>query len=103
MSDSSETASPQEDAVKTFVTDLRPISEQVGAHVLRALQDEDCVAVVTTIASGFPTDRVVSVPINAEQMHEVGVILNEVAAEPDGPDELPCIGFQCRLPGDDKS
>ena len=97
MGDTNET-SEQEDALKTFVTDLRPISEQVGAHVLAALQDEECVAVVTTIASGFPTDRVVSVPLNAAQMQDVGIILNEVAAEPDGPEDLPCIGFQCRLP-----
>lgn len=98
MSDIPENNEPEEDALKTFVTDLRPVTEQVGAHVLNALQDDACVAVVTTIATGFPTDRVVSVPLNAEQMHEVGIILNEVAAEPDGPDDLPCIGFQCRLP-----
>ena len=82
----------------TLVTELAPITQQVGSHVLNALREEDCVAVLSTIVAGFPTDRVVSVPLNASQMAEVGVILNEVAAEPDGPDDLPCIGFQCRLP-----
>ena len=33
----------------------------------------------------------------------VGAILNEVAAEPDGPEDRPCIGFQCRLPGAEES
>ena len=83
----------------TLVTDLSPITQQVGAHVLNALQQDECVAVISTIVAGFPTDRVVSVPLNSEQMAEVGLILNEIAAEPDGPDDLPCIGFQCRLPG----
>ena len=82
----------------TLVTELAPITQQVGSHVLNALREEDCVAVLSTIVAGFPTDRVVSVPLNASQMAEVGVILNEVAAEPDGPDDRPCIGFQCRLP-----
>ena len=83
----------------TLVTELAPITQQIGSHVLNALREEDCVAVLSTIVAGFPTDRVVSVPLNASQMAEVGVILNEVAAEPDGPDDRPCIGFQCRLPG----
>jgi hypothetical protein len=82
----------------TLVTELAPISQQVGSHVLGALQEDSCVAVISTIVAGFPTDRVVSVPLNASQMAEVGAILNEIAAEPDGPDDLPCIGFQCRIP-----
>ena len=40
MSDIPENNDPEEDALKTFVTDLRPVTEQVGAHVLNALQDD---------------------------------------------------------------
>ena len=96
--ESSENEHEENGGMPTFVTELNPITQQVGTHVLAALKNDDCVAVLTTIAAGFPTDRVVSVPLNAEQMNEVGIILHEVATEPDGPDDLPCIGFQCRLP-----
>ena len=96
--ETSQNENEESDGMPTFVTELNPITQQVGTHVLAALKSGDCVAVLTTIAAGFPSDRVVSVPLNAEQMNEVGVILHEVASEPDGPDDLPCIGFQCRLP-----
>jgi hypothetical protein len=97
----SEQPEPEATAPKgppTLVTDLSPITEQVGTHVLNALQEDECVAVISTIVPGFPTDRVVSVPLNSNQMANIGAILNEVVDEPDGPEDRPCIGFQCRLP-----
>jgi hypothetical protein len=99
MSENPETTELAPQGPPTLITELSPITQQVGSHVLNALQEDNCVAVISTIVPGFPTDRVVSVPLNSSQMAEVGAILNEVADEPDGPDDRPCIGFQCRLPG----
>lgn len=86
------------DDTKTLVAKLTPISEQVGAHILSALKKPDCVAILSTIVPGFPADSVVSIPLSAEQMSNVGVILGEVQRGPSTPDQEVCIGFHCELP-----
>ena len=101
MSDKPIAKQPDE-GLQPLVTELTPITEQVGDHVLKALQEEECVAVLTTLVGGYPTDRVVSVALNAEQMADVGEILGEVQKE-SGEEEEVCIGFHCHIPKEKKS
>ena len=49
------------------------------------------------IVPGVGSDRVVSVGLTRDQMHEVGIMLNEIEAEDEADDDRPCIGFQCRI------
>lgn len=83
---------------KTLVATLTPISEQVGAHILSALKEPGCVAILSTIVAGFPADSVVSIPLSAEQMSNVGAILGEVQRAPIADEQEVCIGFHCKLP-----
>lgn len=104
MSDKPISKPQPDEGIQPLVTELTPITEQVGDHVLKALQEEECVAVLTTLVGGYPTDRVVSVALNAEQMADVGAILGEVQKEPQDEDEDGvCIGFHCQIPKQKKS
>ena len=84
--------------VQPIVTTLTPLSEQVGSHILGALKETDCVAILTTIVSGFPADSVVSIPLSSAQMSNVGAILGEVQQTQTPLEDEVCIGFHCALP-----
>lgn len=87
--------------LEPLVTELLPITDQVGRHVMNALQEPDAVAVLTTIVAGVSSDRVVSVALTPEQMAGVQAVLESIEAEDEeaAADEERCIGFQCRIPG----
>ena len=94
-------APPVKRGLTPLVTQLAPITEQVGTHVLQALQDAETVAVLTTVVAGFPADRVVSLPLTNEQLASVQMLLMQVQAEPapqNAEEESRCIGFQCQIP-----
>ena len=94
-------APPVKKALTPLVTQLAPITEQVGTHVLQALQDAETVAVLTTVVAGFPADRVVSLPLTNAQLASVQKLLMQVQAEPapqTEEEEARCIGFQCQIP-----
>lgn len=87
-----------------FVTTLTPLEQQVGMHVITALQHEDTVAVLTTVAVGRDgAQRVVSVGLDPQRLAQVQQILVESQDRPKR--RVPCIGFHCRLedPGDEAS
>lgn len=93
--------SPQPDGeCETVVDAVVSVTEQIGRNVMTALNDADAVAVVTTLVPGIGGDRVVSVGLTNEQMHQVGILLNRIQEEDetDADDAERCIGFQCRLP-----
>lgn len=93
--------SPQPDGeCETVVDAVVSVTEQIGRNVMTALNDADAVAVVTTLVPGIGGDRVVSVGLTNEQMHQVGILLNRIQEEDeaDADDAQRCIGFQCRLP-----
>ena len=97
---SDETNNPFPDGeTQTVVSDVRTPTEQIGQNVMNALADPDAVAVITTLVPGLGSDRIVSVGLTREQMHEVGILLNEIEAEDEeiAADERRCIGFQCRI------
>ena len=101
MSDDQNTNGPDGET-PTVMTELVSPTEQIGRNVMTALGDADAVAVLTTLVPGVGSDRVVSVGLTAQQMHEVGVLLNEIETEDEeaANDEQRCIGFQCRIEKD---
>ena len=96
-----DTTQPERDGeCETTVSEMVSIDEQIGRNVMAALRDPDAVAVLTTLVPGIGGDRVVSLGLTDEQMHHVGVLLNQIQAEDEATaqDESRCIGFQCQLP-----
>ncbi|QDV42442.1 hypothetical protein Enr13x_22890 [Stieleria neptunia] len=84
----------RKDTIAQFVTTIRNPEAQVGQHIIQALQHDDTVAVLTTVALGADgQQRVISVALNPERMAEVQEILT--AAEKEREDEEPCFGFHC--------
>ena len=83
----------------TVIAEVTSPSEQIGRNVMAALNDPDAVAVLTTLVPGLGSDRVVSVGLTPQQMHQVGILLNEIESEDEATanDEERCIGFQCRI------
>ena len=67
--------------VKTFVSDLSPISQQVGNHIITALKQPNTAAVLTSIVPGFPTDRIASIPLTPAQMVQVRRLLAQEQLE----------------------
>ena len=70
-----------EKEMKTFISDLQPISQQVGSHIISALQQPNTAAVLTSIVPGFPTDRIVSTPLSPEQMFFIQKVLQQEQIE----------------------
>ena len=66
-----DTAEKETEGVPHFVTPLRPIVHQVGEHVLAALEQEETVAVLTTITGSNRGQQVVSIPLTAEHVLQV--------------------------------
>jgi hypothetical protein len=87
---------------ETLVAHLLPVSQQIGRNVMAALDDPDSVAVLTTVVPGVGADRVVSVGLTPKQLHDVGILLQEIEEEDEdaAEDEQRCIGFQCKVSKD---
>lgn len=80
--------------LKHFVTQIRSAEEQVGQHIINALQDEETVAVLTTIVvAPDGGQHMVSVGLDPETMGQVQEFL--VEAENKRDEEVPCVGFHC--------
>jgi hypothetical protein len=75
-----ETPAP-ESGPRHHVTNIRTVERQVGDHVMAALEDEDTVAVLTTIVGGIRTDRIVSMPLNGAQAAAVSELLQAAQDE----------------------
>ena len=77
-----------------FVTTIRNAEEQVGEHIIRALQHSNTVAVITTLVIGSDgKQRVISAALSAQRMQQVQEILN--SAQQERLEEEPCVGFHC--------
>ena len=72
---------PDSEETRHHVTRLQSIERQVGDHVLKALADDDAVAVLTTIAPGVRHDRVVSLPLSRMQVEAIRGILDQAEEE----------------------
>ena len=88
--------------LQQFVTTIKTAEAQVGEHIIRALQNDDTVAVITTVVAGPDgQQRVVSAALDPDLMNQVQVLL--VRAEKERQDEEPCFGFHCLIkPKDDQ-
>ncbi|TWU58314.1 hypothetical protein [Rubripirellula reticaptiva] len=82
------------DKIAQFVTTIRNAEEQVGQHIIAALQHDNTVAVITTVAVGPDgNQRVISAALNPDRLKQVQEILMQ--AEEEREDEEPCVGFHC--------
>ena len=83
-----------QDQLAQFVTTIKNAEQQVGEHIIAALQHDDTVAVITTVAMGADgQQRVVSAALNPDRMKQVQEILQ--AADKEREEEEPCVGFHC--------
>jgi hypothetical protein len=101
MPDEPDTTQP-DGKTETVMAHLLPVAEQIGRNVMAALSDPDSVAVLTTMVAGLGVDRVVSVGLTRQQMHDVGILLQEIEGEDEdaAQDDQRCIGFQCQVSKD---
>ena len=77
-----------------FVTTIKNAEQQVGEHIIGALQHDDTVAVITTVVMGPDgQQRVVSAALDPKRMQQVQEILQ--AATEEREEEEPCVGFHC--------
>lgn len=80
--------------LRQFVTPLISLEQQVGGHVIHALQQPETVAVLTTVVPGPNGSQcIVSVGLNADHMEDVQQILAE-SRLPEN-ERVPCVGFHC--------
>lgn len=88
-------ADPKDRArIAQFVTTIKNAEQQIGEHIIQALQHADTVAVLTTVALGPDgQQRVISAALNPTRMKQVQDILR--AAEAEREEEEPCFGFHC--------
>jgi len=75
-----EEKTPPAGSIVQLVTPIQTLNEQLGAHLTGALQRTGTVAVLTSIVPGVGPERVVSVPLSAQQFHAVQSILQQLAA-----------------------
>lgn len=86
----------RKNTIAQFVTTIRNPEAQIGQHIIQALQHDDTVAVLTTVALGADgQQRIVSVALDPERMKQVQEMLT--AAEEEREEEEPCIGFHCLI------
>ncbi len=90
----------EQEGVPRLVTPLRPIAQQVGEHVLTALEHNETVAVLTTVTGSRNGEQVVSIPLTGQHLQQVHGLIEEIH-ESDEPEHVPCVGFHCFI--DDES
>ncbi len=82
--------------VARFVSKIKNLEQQVGEHVVHALQYPDTVAVLTTIVIGPSGDQhIVSAALSPAKMAQINSLLQEAVAE--RVDDEICFGFHCLL------
>ena len=83
-----------EPEIARFVTAIKNLEQQVGEHVLRALQHPDTVAVLTTVVAGQGGQQhLVSAAIDPARMVEISRLLQRAQEERE--EEVMCVGFHC--------
>jgi hypothetical protein len=86
----------QKDQITQFVTTIKNPAEQIGEHVIQALQHDDTVAVLTTVVLGSDGQkRVNSAALDPKRMQQVQEILTDAEQEREA--EEPCVGFHCLI------
>jgi len=75
--------------LKQFVTVIKSCEQQMGEHILTALQDPNTVAVITAIVAGPGGQALVSAALDPDMLGQVQKILSN--AEAKRSEEVPCI------------
>lgn len=82
------------DQLLHFVTTIKNAEQQVGEHIIKALQYGNTVAVLTTVmVAPDGSQRIVSAALDPKRMAQVNEILQSAVEERE-PQE-PCLGFHC--------
>ncbi len=82
--------------IKQFITQIKSAEQQVGEHILKALQDDETVAVLTTVVvGGAGGQHIVSAALDPGILQQVQHLLRDAQSQRD--EEIPCIGFHCLL------
>ncbi len=90
-----------DDSLPQFVTTLASMEQQVGLHVIEALQHPRTIGVLTTVASGGDgSQQIVSVGLDPDRFEQIQKIL--LSAKEDRKQSIQCIGFHCHF-GDDET
>lgn len=97
-----------EEGLPTYVSNITSIEQQVGTHVIRALQHDGAVGVLTVVQSGGSGgapggQRILSVPLDDEMFAEIQQLVTDTQEEQKR--EVQCFGFHCarELPDDSEN
>jgi hypothetical protein len=66
------------------------------------MEHEETVAVLTTITGSINGKQVISIPLTAEHMQQVHILIEEIHGS-DEPENVPCVGFHCYVDQDESS
>ncbi|MHC4991276.1 MAG: hypothetical protein ACYTGC_09875 [Planctomycetota bacterium] len=88
-----------QDQLRHFVTAIKTAEQQIGEQIVRALQHDDTVAVLTTVVMGPQGQHVVSAALDPPLMQQVQKLLQ--TAEQRRKHDVPCVGFHCFLEASD--
>jgi phage I-like protein len=86
----------EEEGVPHLVSQIQTVANQVGKHVLSAMEHEQTVAVLTTITGSTHGQQVISIPLTAEHVQQVHGLIEEIH-QSNEPERVPCVGFHCYL------
>lgn len=83
-----------ESEIKRFISTIKNVEQQVGEHIIQALQHADTVAVITSVVVG-PDGRqhIVSAALNPSRAAQVNALLQSAVDERE--EETMCYGFHC--------
>ena len=80
--------------ITRFVSAIKNIEQQIGEHVIRALQHPNTVAVLTTVVAGpAGQQHIVSAALNPAEMSAINRLLDRASEERE--EEVLCVGFHC--------
>lgn len=82
--------------IQHFVSTIKNAEQQVGEHVIQALQHADTVAVLTSVVVGpGGQQHIVSAALNPAQAAQINALLQNAVEE--RVDEEMCVGFHCLI------
>ncbi len=82
--------------IKHFVTRIKSAEQQIGEHILTALQEDGTVAVLTAVVVGPDGgQRIVSAALDPNMLQQVQLLLADAQVQRN--EEIPCVGFHCLL------
>ncbi len=85
-----------ESEVQRFVSTIKNAEQQVGEHIIQALQHADTVAVITSVVIGPDGQQhIVSAALNPARAAQVNALLQSAVEERE--EETLCVGFHCLI------